>query len=161
MRSFVVHKHAARRPHYDLRLKLDGVLKSWALTKGPSLIAGEKRLAVQVPDHGLDYGGFEGTIPEGSDGAGAVLLWDRGTWEPAGDPAADHAARSLAFTLHGTKLSGGWRLVRMRRRPAERRVSWLLIKVQDAAARSRSDPDVLADEASVLSDRSVADLMKP
>lgn len=158
MRTFVVHKHAARRLHYDLRLELDGVLKSWALTKGPSLIAGEKRLAVQVPDHGLVYGGFEGTIPEGSYGAGAVLLWDRGTWEPAGDPASDYAAGSLAFTLHGTKLSGGWRLIRMRRRPAERQVSWLLVKAQDAAARSRSDPDVLADEASVLSGRSIAEL---
>ena len=103
MRTFVIHKHAARRLHYDLRLELDGVLTSWALTKGPSLIAGEKRLAVQVPDHKLDYGGFEGTIPEGSYGAGAVLLWDRGTWEPAGDPAFLPAGAKLEKIVDGQK----------------------------------------------------------
>jgi bifunctional non-homologous end joining protein LigD len=158
-RSFVIQKHAARRLHYDFRLELDGVLKSWAVARGPSLVAGERRLAVPVEDHRLDYGGFEGVIPAGSYGAGAVLVWDRGTWEPDGDAAASLADGSLGFRLHGTKLTGAWRLVRMKLRPKENRPSWLLIKGKDAAARPRSAPDVLDEQPlSVLSGRAIEEL---
>jgi DNA ligase D-like protein (predicted 3'-phosphoesterase) len=154
MLSFVVQKHAARRLHYDVRLELGGVLKSWAVTRGPSLIAGERRLAIEVEDHALNYGSFEGVIPSGSYGAGAVLLWDRGTWEPDGDPLAGLAAGSLRFQLHGAKLTGGWRLARMA--PRGRQVSWLLTKTADAAARPRSAPDILEEcPLSVISGRSI------
>src|SRR5256885_13378998 len=96
---FVVQKHAARRLHYDLRLELDGVLKSWAITRGPSLVAGEKRLAVEVEDHPIEYQNFEGTIPRGEYGGGAVLVWDRGTWTPKGDPHKGLAKSHLDFEL--------------------------------------------------------------
>src|SRR5438067_6256957 len=134
--SFVVQKHAARRLHYDFRLELNGVLLSWAIPKGPSLDPGEKRLAVHVEDHPLDYGGFEGVIPKGQYGGGTVLLWDRGTWTPEG-PNADEAYRkgSLKFRLDGEKLHGSWALVRMGGRAAgERRENWLLIKERDDVA---------------------------
>ena len=111
--SFVIQKHDATRLHYDLRLELDGVLKSWAVTKGPSLVPGEKRLAVHVEDHPLDYGDFEGTIPDGQYGGGTVMLWDRGTWESE-DPERGFQKGDLKFTLHGDKLHGSWVLVRMR-----------------------------------------------
>src|ERR1700761_381321 len=101
--SFVVQKHDATRLHYDFRLELDGVLKSWAVAKGPSLVPGEKRLAVHVEDHPLDYGGFEGTIPDGQYGAGAVMVWDRGTWTSKGDPHAGLEKGHLEFTLDGEK----------------------------------------------------------
>ncbi|BAQ49278.1 DNA polymerase ligase N-terminal domain-containing protein [Methylobacterium aquaticum] len=154
-----VQKHAARRLHYDFRLQLGSVLKSWAVTRGPSLVAGERRLAVAVEDHGLDYADYEGVIAPGSYGAGVVLLWDRGTWEPDGDPATALAAGSLAFTLHGEKLSGRWRLTRMRPRPRERHVSWLLIKSHDAAARRTGEPDVLEEKPlSVVTGRTVEDI---
>jgi bifunctional non-homologous end joining protein LigD len=103
---FVVHKHAARRLHYDLRLELDGVLKSWAVTKGPSLSPDEKRLAVHVEDHPLDYGEFEGRIPDGEYGAGSIIVWDRGRWSPVGDPHEGLAKGHLEFELKGTKLKG-------------------------------------------------------
>src|SRR6201996_6881120 len=102
--SFVVQKHDARRLHYDFRLELDGVMKSWAVTRGPSLVPGEKRLAVQVEDHPIDYNKFEGTIPEGEYGGGTVMIWDRGTWEPEGDPHKGLTKGHLAFTLDGEKL---------------------------------------------------------
>ncbi len=134
---FVVQKHAARRVHFDLRLELDGVLKSWAVTRGPSLDPADRRLAVEVEDHPLDYAGFEGVIEEGY-GAGSVMVWDAGRWEP--DPATPDAAAALArgnlkFVLHGQRLQGGWDLVRMKPRPKERQPQWLLIKRRDAAAR--------------------------
>jgi bifunctional non-homologous end joining protein LigD len=144
--SFVVQKHAARRLHYDFRLELDGVLKSWAVAKGPSLVPGEKRLAVHVEDHPLAYGDFEGTIPKGQYGGGTVLLWDRGRWEPEGDPHKGYAKGHLVFRLHGEKLHGAWHLVRMRRKPTERQESWLLIKSEDEDARDADAPDLL-DEA--------------
>ncbi|HEV2566515.1 MAG TPA: non-homologous end-joining DNA ligase [Microvirga sp.] len=144
--SFVVQKHDASRLHYDFRLELDGVLKSWAVAKGPSLVKGEKRLAVHVEDHPLDYGDFEGTIPEGQYGGGTVLLWDRGTWEPEGDPQEGYEKGRLTFRLDGEKLHGTWHLVRMAKRPRERQESWLLIKAEDGYARNEDDPDIL-DEA--------------
>ncbi len=143
--AFVVQKHAARRLHYDLRLQLDGVMKSWAVTRGPSLVPGEKRLAVQVEDHPVDYNKFEGTIPEGEYGAGTVMVWDRGTWRPDDDPHKGLAKGHLSFHLAGKKLRGGWHLVRMRRRSGEKRDNWLLIKQRDDDARSASARDILKD----------------
>lgn len=138
---FVIHKHAARRLHYDLRLEHGGVLWSWAVTRGPSLDPDEKRLAVHVEDHPLEYGGFEGTIPEGEYGAGAVLVWDEGQWQPEGDPAKGMAKGHIAFSLKGHKLAGRWHLVRLKPRKGERQENWLLMKVDDEAA--RQDEDVL------------------
>jgi bifunctional non-homologous end joining protein LigD len=157
--SFVVQKHAARRLHYDFRLELDGVLKSWAVAKGPSLIPGEKRLAVHVEDHPLAYGGFEGTIPAGQYGAGAVMVWDCGTWTSKGDPHAGYKKGHLDFTLDGEKLKGAWHLVRMRSKAGEKGDNWLLIKSDDEAARSAGEPDIL-DEAtrSVLTHRSIEEI---
>src|SRR5271166_6006935 len=141
--SFVVQKHDARRLHYDFRLELDGVLKSWAVTRGPSLVAGEKRLAVEVEDHPLDYGAFEGTIPKGEYGGGAVLVWDRGAWTPIGDPHKGLAKGHLEFELIGEKLKGRWHLVRLRRNPREKHDNWLLIKAADEFARAEGAPDIL------------------
>src|SRR5262249_30012035 len=141
--AFVIQKHAATRLHYDLRLELDGVMKSWAVTRGPSLVAGEKRLAVQVEDHPVAYNEFEGTIPEGQYGGGTVMIWDRGTWESEGDPHKALAKGQLTFTLDGEKLHGAWHLVRMRGRPNEKKTNWLLIKSTDDAARRDDEPDIL------------------
>lgn len=143
--SFVIQKHAATRLHYDLRLELDGVLKSWAVTRGPSLVPGEKRLAVQVEDHPLDYGDFEGHIPKGQYGAGSVIVWDRGTWTPEGDPAKGLAKGHLEFDLAGEKLGGRWHLVRLKGKPGEKRENWLLIKSEDDAARGPDAPDILTE----------------
>ena len=112
--QFVIQKHAARRLHYDLRLELDGVMKSWAVTRGPSLVPGEKRLAVQVEDHPIEYNTFEGTIPQGEYGGGTVMIWDRGQWHPDGDPGEGLRKGRLDFALDGKKLHGRWHLVRMR-----------------------------------------------
>lgn len=136
--SFVVQKHAARRLHYDFRLELDGTLKSWAVPKGPSLDPADKRMAVHVEDHPLDYGSFEGTIPPGQYGAGTVIVWDRGTWTPIGDAREAYAAGKLKFALDGEKLRGHWTLVRMRARAGEKQESWLLIKEQDDEAKAAS-----------------------
>ncbi|WP_117192228.1 DNA ligase D [Rhizobium terrae] len=141
--SFVIQKHDATRLHYDFRLEMDGVLKSWAVTRGPSLVPGEKRLAVHVEDHPLDYGGFEGTIPEGNYGAGAVLLWDRGSWEPVGDPHKAYKKGHMEFELKGEKLEGRWHLIRMGRKQGEKRENWLLIKGEDEFARAEGDRDIL------------------
>ena len=138
-RLFTMQKHAARRLHYDLRLELDGVLLSWAVTRGPSLDPTVKRLAVRTEDHPVDYATFEGNIPKGEYGAGTVLLWDRGTWEPESDPRAGLAAGKLAFKLHGERLSGSWALVRMRAKDNEKRENWLLLKHADAAAAAERD----------------------
>src|SRR5215813_14434719 len=112
-RRYLIQKHAARRLHYDFRLELDGVLKSWAVTRGPSYDPADKRLAVHVEDHPLDYGGFEGTIPKGQYGGGTVMLWDTGTWEPLGEPQRLYRAGRMKFRLNGQKLRGEWNLVRM------------------------------------------------
>lgn len=140
---FVIQKHAATRLHYDLRLEMDGVLKSWAVTRGPSLVPGEKRLSVHVEDHPMDYGSFEGTIPEGQYGAGAVIVWDRGTWTPVFDAAKGYAKGHLEFELKGEKLTGRWHLIRMRGKPREKRENWLLIKGEDASARDAAAPDIM------------------
>lgn len=136
---FVIHKHAATRLHYDLRLEHDGVLWSWAVTRGPSLDPHEKRLAVHVEDHPIAYAPFEGTIPKGEYGAGSVLVWDEGTWTPEHDPAAGMKKGHIDFELHGRKLSGKWHLVRLKPRPGEKKDNWLLIKSDDAAARPGED----------------------
>ncbi|MBX3342603.1 MAG: DNA ligase D [Nitrospira sp.] len=133
--QFVIQQHAASRLHYDFRLELDGTLKSWAVPKGPSLDPAQKRLAVHVEDHPLDYASFEGIIPEKQYGAGTVLLWDRGYWEPIGDPKADYRRGRLKFTLHGEKLQGIWNLVRMGGREEAGKENWLLIKEKDAEAK--------------------------
>src|SRR6202165_5148229 len=117
--QFVIQKHAARRLHYDLRLELDGVMKSWAVTRGPSLVPGEKRLAVHVEDHPIEYNSFEGTIPQGEYGGGTVMIWDRGRWVSEGDPHKGTRQGHLDFALEGEKLRGRWHLVRMNRRAGE------------------------------------------
>jgi bifunctional non-homologous end joining protein LigD len=133
--GFVIQKHAATRLHYDFRLELDGVLLSWSVPKGPSLDPQVKRLAMHVEDHPIAYADFEGIIPKGQYGGGTVLLWDRGTWEPVGDPRANYAKGNLKFHLRGEKLHGGFALVKLGgpRKPEER--GWLLIKERDAEAR--------------------------
>jgi bifunctional non-homologous end joining protein LigD len=157
--AFVIQKHAARRLHYDLRLQLDGVMKSWAVTRGPSLAAGVKRLAVQVEDHPVAYNRFEGTIPKGEYGGGTVMIWDRGRWHPEGDAHKGLAKGHLAFRLAGKKLHGGWYLVRMRRRPGEKRSNWLLIKQHDAAARPARARDILVEQPlSVKSGRTMEEI---
>jgi bifunctional non-homologous end joining protein LigD len=143
---YVIQKHDATRLHYDLRLELDGVMKSWAVTRGPSLDPNDKRLAVHVEDHPIEYNTFEGIIPEGEYGGGTVMVWDRGTWEPDGDPHKGLAKGHLEFTLHGKKLRGHWHLVRMRARQGDRHENWLLIKGKDEEARSGRDADILETE---------------
>ena len=156
---YVIQKHAARRLHYDLRLELDGVMKSWAVTRGPSLDPNEKRLAVQVEDHPIDYNTFEGTIPQGEYGGGTVMIWDRGHWSPDGDPHKGLAKGHLDFELEGEKLHGRWHLVRMRRRAGEKHDNWLLIKGNDEEARGSRDKDILDEEPlSVATGRSIEEI---
>ena len=156
---YVIQKHAGRRLHYDLRLELDGVMKSWAVTRGPSLDPEQKRLAVQVEDHPVEYNTFEGTIPEGEYGGGTVLIWDRGRWFPDGDPHKGLAKGHLQFTIEGEKLHGRWHLVRMRSRPNDRHPNWLLIKGKDDDARSLHDKDILNQKPlSVASGRSIEEV---
>jgi bifunctional non-homologous end joining protein LigD len=159
--SFVIQKHAARRLHYDFRLELDGVYKSWAIPKGPSLDPGEKRLAVHVEDLPLKYGEFEGVIPKGEYGGGTVLLWDRGTWIPLDpDPVEAYRKGTLKFILQGEKLHGKWALVRMGGKAAgERRENWLLIKERDEAAIPQSGDAIVNDSPlSVTTGRSLDEI---
>ncbi len=142
---FVIQKHAARQLHYDFRLGWQGVLKSWAVAKGPSYFTGDKRLAVEVEDHPMEYGGFEGTIPKGQYGGGTVMIWDYGTWTPVEDADRGFAEGNLKFELHGTKLKGKWALIRMKRNPARDhsdKPSWLLIKERDEFAQPEDAPAV-------------------
>jgi bifunctional non-homologous end joining protein LigD len=156
--SFVIQKHDARNLHYDFRLELDGVLLSWAVPKGPSLDPSQKRLAVHVEDHPLSYGGFEGSIPAGQYGAGDVIVWDRGVWQPHDDPHKAYAAGKLKFTLVGEKLSGDWALVRTRLKGSGDKEQWLLIKEHDQQARPAAEYDIVeAQPKSVLSDASVGE----
>jgi bifunctional non-homologous end joining protein LigD len=155
---FVIQKHAASRLHYDFRLELDGVLKSWAVPKGPSLDPADKRLAVEVEDHPLEYGDFEGVIPAGQYGGGKVLLWDHGSWKPRNDPREGLKRGSLKFDLEGRKLRGGWALVRMGARNGGDK-NWLLIKERDAHARSGDAADVVAGRPeSVSSGRAIEEI---
>src|SRR3981189_3649146 len=160
-RRFVIQKRAASRLHYALRLELGGVFKSWAVTRGPSLDPAEKRLAVEVEDHPLDYGDFEGTIPKGEYGGGTVMVWDRGFWMPDGIKDIDAALRKgdLKFTLEGEKLQGGWVLVRMRNdRNRGKRNNWLLIKHRDGSEHEQGEHEqgsILDDDRSVASGRSM------
>lgn len=156
---FVVQKHAATRLHYDFRLEWKGVLKSWAVTRGPSLDPGDKRLAVRTEDHPLAYGEFEGVIPEGQYGAGTVMLWDRGTWEPVEDPEKGLRCGKLTFRLNGERLKGEWALVRMAPKPGEKRENWLLIKHREGQAGRRRPADILARHTrSVASGRTMRDI---
>ncbi|HYS12648.1 MAG TPA: non-homologous end-joining DNA ligase [Burkholderiaceae bacterium] len=141
--AFVVQKHAARQLHYDFRLEYDGVLKSWAVPKGPSLDPAVKRMAVEVEDHPLEYANFEGDIPAGQYGAGNVIIWDRGTWIPLGDPGEGLRKGKLEFELRGKKLRGRWALVRMRKRTGEHQTPWLLIKGRDDFARPEDEYSVI------------------
>jgi bifunctional non-homologous end joining protein LigD len=155
--SFVVQKHQASHLHYDFRLEWNGVLLSWAVPKGPSLDPSVKRLAMEVEDHPVEYGGFEGIIPEGEYGGGTVMVWDRGTWEPD-EPDVDASLKKgdLKFTLHGSKLKGSWVLVRTRPLGKSQKASWLLIKHKDRSASTR---DIVADKPrSVLSKRLMAEI---
>ena len=145
--AFVVQRHAARRLHYDLRLELDGTLKSWAVTRGPTLTAGEKRLAVRTEDHPLEYLKFEGNIPKSEYGGGTMIVWDRGTWTPELDPQFGLAKGHLAFTLDGSRLKGKWHLVRIRPKPGEKTEPWLLFKSEDEFARKPGDPEITDEEA--------------
>ena len=153
---FVIQKHAARRLHYDLRLELDGVFKSWAVTRGPSLDPKDKRLAVHVEDHPLEYGDFEGAIPKGEYGGGTVMVWDAGRWAPEGDARADYAAGRIKFTLEGRKLQGRWMLVRMSGRDG-RQDPWLLVKERDDHALPGGST-LADDDVSVRSGRTMAQI---
>jgi bifunctional non-homologous end joining protein LigD len=157
---FVVQKHAARRLHYDFRLELDGVLKSWAVTKGPSLSPADKRLAVRTEDHPLDYAEFEGRIPEGEYGAGSVIVWDRGRWSTAGDPHRQLAKGHLVVDLDGSKLKGRWHLVHMKGRDVRGKENWLLIKADDEYATSGKTDLLEARPRSVKTGRTIEDVSK-
>jgi bifunctional non-homologous end joining protein LigD len=155
--SYLIQMHAATRLHYDFRLELNGVLLSWAITKGPSLNPADKRLAVRTEDHPLSYASFEGTIPESEYGGGTVMIWDIGTWEPAGDPGAGLEKGHLSFTLRGDRLKGKWALIRMR--GDGKRENWLLIKENDAEAQKETGGRFLKDLSfSVQSGRSMDEI---
>jgi len=141
--TFVIQKHWASRLHYDFRLELDGVMKSWAVPKGPSYDTHDKRMAVHVEDHPISYSDFEGTIPEKQYGAGKVIVWDKGTWEPEGDPHAGYRSGNIKFQLHGHKMHGRWVLVRMKGRGDEKQEPWLLIKEKDDYARPAEEFSVI------------------
>ena len=159
--SFVVQKHDASRLHWDFRLELDGVLKSWAVPKGPSLDPGENRLAMRTEDHPLDYGGFEGTIPKGEYGGGTVMLWDQGRWipDPRKDPSKTIEEGHLHFTLEGERMKGEWVMFRLKPKPGEKAEPWMLKKVTDDFAEP-DDGDALVDNCvtSVTTGRTMAEI---
>jgi bifunctional non-homologous end joining protein LigD len=158
-RLYVIQKHRATQLHYDFRLEFDGVLLSWAVPKGPSLDPGTKRLAMQVEDHPVDYGGFEGVIPEGEYGGGTVMVWDTGTWTPESPDIAEALKKGdLKFQLHGKKLRGSWVLVRTRGFGSSSGKSWLLIKHRDEFA---STEDIVTTQPkSAVSKRLLADIAR-
>src|SRR6476469_1053120 len=154
--SFVAQKHEASRLHWDFRLQLDGVLKSWAVPKGPTLVPGENRLAMRTEDHPLDYGSFEGIIPKGEYGGGTVMLWDRGRWipHPDKDPRKTLDEGHLHFTLEGARMTGEWVMFRLKGKPGEKGEAWMLKKVTDAFADAATG-DALGEQCvtSVTTDR--------
>ena len=157
-RRFVIQKHAASHLHWDFRLELNGVFKSWAVTKGPSVDPADKRLAVEVEDHPLDYGDFEGTIPKGEYGGGTVQMWDRGLWAPQGPKTPEDAiaAGDFKFVLAGERLKGSWVLVRIKNnRGRDTRTNWLLIKHKDEYARPGGTEELIAEDRSVASGRTM------
>jgi len=160
--SYLIQKHAARRLHYDFRLEWNGTLMSWAVPKGPSENPDDKRLAVHVEDHPVEYGAFEGTIPEGEYGGGTVMLWDRGTWEPQDGVDVDEAMRKgkLAFVLHGERLKGKWALVRLRPRSSKDRDNWLLIKELDEYVERKAKPITERETESVASGRAMEEIAR-
>src|ERR1700761_6329921 len=157
---FVIQKHAATRLHYDFRLGWNGVLKSWAVTKGPSFFPGDKRLAVEVEDHPLEYAGFEGTIPKGQYGGGTVMVWDFGDWTPLVDVDKGLREGSLKFELHGKKMKGAWALVRMKgRNERPDKPNWLLIKERDEFAQDKSEPLIIdTAEKSAVTQRTMEEI---
>jgi bifunctional non-homologous end joining protein LigD len=160
---YVIQKHAATRLHFDLRLEWEGVFRSWAVTRGPSLDPHDRRLAVEVEDHPLDYGDFEGTIPKGQYGGGSVMLWDRGYWAP--EPGFEKVDRALAkgelkFVMEGERLHGGWVIVRLRGDERSKRNNWLLIKHRDAAAAEGRGEALAEEDRSIASDRSMAQIAR-
>jgi bifunctional non-homologous end joining protein LigD len=157
--EFVVQKHDATSLHYDFRLELGDVLKSWAVPKGPSARPGTRRLAMETEDHPIEYGGFEGVIPKGQYGGGTVMLWDRGTWIPDGDPEEGYEQGRLRFRLEGEKLLGNWILTRMKPKPGETKASWLLIKSRDEASRDAGEAEITeALPRSVATGRELAEI---
>ncbi|TDH35119.1 DNA ligase D [Pseudohoeflea suaedae] len=156
--GYLIQKHDATRLHYDFRLELDGVLKSWAVTRGPSYNPEDKRLAVRTEDHPLDYGQFEGVIPKKEYGGGTVMLWDTGWWEPTEDPGKGLKQGKLKFRLHGERLSGAWTLVRMRRKEGEKRDNWLLIKERDEFADAEGDAILERETTSAATGRTMEDI---
>ena len=153
---FLVQHHLARRDHYDLRLEWDGVLLSWAVPKGPSYNPHDKRLAVHVEDHPLDYRTFEGTIPQGEYGGGTVMLWDEGFWEPLGDVDAGLRDGELKFALDGRRLKGAWVLVRLKPKPGEHGDNWLLIKEKDGHV--QAEPGIAGYDTSVRTGRTMDEI---
>lgn len=158
----MVQKHAASRLHYDLRLELDGVLKSSAVPKGPSYATSDKRLAVHTEDHPLEYVDFEGVIPQSEYGGGTMMLWDRGTYTPMGDGEAGYQEGDFKFELHGERLHSRWVLVRMTGKAGDGVKHWLLIKERDIAAKTGEDAHTYLDEqdTSVLTHRSMDEIAK-
>ena len=159
--KYLIQLHDASRLHFDFRLELDGVLKSWAVTRGPSVDPADKRLAVEVEDHPIEYGKFEGIIPQGQYGGGTVIIWDRGTWVPDSDPREGLKKGHLEFTLHGERLKGRFDLVRMPDKGKRTtHPNWLLIKRRDEHARPGDGDAPMRDATSVVSGLTVAQMAK-
>jgi bifunctional non-homologous end joining protein LigD len=159
--SYLIQKHEARNLHFDFRLEMDGVLKSWAIPRGPSMDPGDKRLAVRTEDHPLEYGGFEGSIPKGQYGGGTVMLWDEGTWEPIEDPEEGFKEGKLKFLVHGKRLQGGFALVRLRSDTGRKqgKENWLLIKEKDEFARPGEGGDLIESQlTSVRTEREMEEI---
>jgi bifunctional non-homologous end joining protein LigD len=159
--AYLIQKHEARNLHFDFRLEMDGVLKSWAIPRGPSMDPGDKRLAVRTEDHPIEYGTFEGTIPKGQYGGGTVMLWDEGSWEPIEDPREGFKEGKLKFMVHGKRLQGGFALVRLRSDTGRKqgKENWLLIKEKDEFARPGEGGDLIDSQlTSVRTEREMEEI---